>query len=143
MSNSIKLECKKINSQEVDLISTLEKGSESELVERAKSNPEAFGEIYELYYSRILNYIYRRVMDIETAEDLTSKTFFNALHALPNYRQRSSFRAWLYRIATNEMKMHWRSDKNQRMHERDFQIKNEIDHVYFISPEIEAEEERA
>ena len=143
MSNSIKQGCKKINNQEFDIISSLGEGSESELIERAKRDPEAFGEMYELYYSRILNYIYRRVMDIETAEDLTSKTFFNVLHALPNYSHRSSFRAWLYSIAINEMKMYWRSSKNQREHERDFQIKNEIEHVYFISPEIEAEEENA
>ncbi len=82
--------------------------AEARLVERAKSDPEAFGRLYEAHYGAILSYLYRRTLDAATAEDLASGTFFKALRALPRYKPRASFRAWLYRIATNELRMHWR-----------------------------------
>jgi len=119
-----------------------EKCSEAELVERAKRDPAAFGELYNFYYSRILNYIYRRILDVDTAEELTSNTFFKALKALPKYRRRSSFRAWIYRIATNEIKMFWRSGKNRALREKKYQNINQADQVFFISAEVESRQER-
>lgn len=56
--------------------------SEAELVQRAKDDPAAFGQLYEAHYSRILNYIYRSVLNVAVAEELTSNTFFKALRAL-------------------------------------------------------------
>ncbi len=68
-----------------------------------------FGGLYELYYSKILSYVYRRTMNAALAEELTSNTFFKALRALPEYEHRGHFSAWLYRIATNEIKAHRRT----------------------------------
>lgn len=81
------------------------------LVERAKVDSVAFGELYELHYSAILNYLYRRTLSVALAEELTSNTFFKALRGLAAYRSRPGvpFRAWLYRIATNEAGMHGRN----------------------------------
>jgi len=87
--------------------------AEGELIERAKHDPQAFGLLYEAHYARILNYVYRRTLDVSVAEELTSNTFFNALRALPKYRHRVPFRAWLYRIATNEVRMRWRRLKRR------------------------------
>jgi RNA polymerase sigma-70 factor (ECF subfamily) len=56
----------------------------------------------------VLNYTFRRTLNISAAEELTSNTFFKALRALPAYRPQQPVRAWLYRIATNELRMHWR-----------------------------------
>ncbi len=89
-------------------------GDETELVERAKTEPQAFGQLYELYYSRMLNYIYRRTLDVALAEELTSNTFFNALRALPGYDHRGKFAAWLYRIAGNEIRLDWRAKRSRR-----------------------------
>jgi len=61
--------------------------AEAELVARARTSPEAFGRLYEAHYSRILNYIYRRTLSAETAEELTSNTFFKALRSLGTYRK--------------------------------------------------------
>jgi len=104
---------------------------EDELVERAKSEPEAFTVLYDLYYSRILNYLFRRVYDVDIAEELTSGTFFSILKALPKYRKKSSFRSWIYHIATNEMNMYLRSRKNRTSRERNFHTANDLDRVYF------------
>lgn len=75
---------------------------EPALVEQAKSEPEAFGELYERHVDRIYNYIYYRVGDPNDAEDLTARTFFQALDKIGAYENRGApFSAWLYRIAHN------------------------------------------
>lgn len=76
--------------------------SEAELIERAKSDPHAFGELYERYVDRIYNYIYYRVGNVAEAEDLTARVFYRVLKALPRYVDRGApFASWLYRIAHN------------------------------------------
>ena len=73
---------------------------ETELLERARTDPQAFGQLYEIYYSRIINYIYRSILDAALAEDITSNTFFKALRGLPKYRG-GRFGPWLLRIVSN------------------------------------------
>ena len=76
--------------------------SEAQLVERAQRDPEAFGVLYERYVDKIYNYIYFRTGNDQDAEDLTAKTFHQALAHIHTYRHRGlAFSAWLYRIAHN------------------------------------------
>ena len=110
---------------------------EAELVEQACSDPEAFGRLYERYYDTIRNYIYRRTLNIATAEDLTSNTFFKALRGLPRYRYHAPFCAWLYRIATNEVRMHRRSAWFRRVKGIEEAGMVAIDRIYFAAPEAE------
>ena len=72
------------------------------LVERAKIDPEAFGELYERNVEKIYHYIYYRIGNAEDAEDLTARTFYQALDNIPRYVEKGvPFIAWLYRIAHN------------------------------------------
>lgn len=83
--------------------------AEKELVFQAKGDPEAFGRLYDLNYSAILNYCMRRTGDIELAHDITSETFFKALKNIKRFEWRDiSFSAWLYRIAGNELASYFR-----------------------------------
>ena len=84
---------------------------EDQLVALAKTHPRFFGDLYDRYYGRILNYIYRRTLDVATAEEIASNTFFKALRALPDYDHRGKFGAWLYRIAGNEIRLNWRAKR--------------------------------
>lgn len=81
---------------------------ENELARRVHRDPETFMKLYEQYYERILNYLYRRTMNLDEAQDLTSLTFIQALDALRSREQRVAFRPWLYRIATNAHISHLR-----------------------------------
>ena len=73
-----------------------------EVVQEAKKNKEAFGEIYERYLDKIYNYIYYRTGNQQDAEDLTAKVFYRALSNIGSYEDRGvPFQAWLYRIAHN------------------------------------------
>jgi RNA polymerase sigma-70 factor (ECF subfamily) len=84
--------------------------AERELVERAKRDPEAFGELYDLYFDRIYAYICRRTGDRQVAEDLTADTFMKALSHIQRYRYTGQpFVAWLYRIAGNVVTDYYRS----------------------------------
>ena len=120
-------------------------GAETGIIEEAKTNPKAFGQLYELHYSAILSYIFHRTLNRSIAEDLTSNTFFKALKALAGYKPNAPFRAWLYRIASNEIRNHFRKVKRRRTREESYHLmewQNELNTVYFPKLEIEAEENK-
>ena len=82
------------------------------LIAEAKENPEAAGKLYDTYYSEILCYIYHCTLDGNITDDLTSNVFLAAFKHLGRFKWRQiPFKAWLYRIATNEVRMHWRRQK--------------------------------
>jgi RNA polymerase sigma-70 factor (ECF subfamily) len=88
--------------------------SDSELIARAKKDPEAFGLLYERYVQRIYNYIYYRTGNHEDAEDLTARTFFRAMKHISRYTDRGApFSAYLYRIAHNAV-ANWHRDTKRR-----------------------------
>ena len=87
---------------------------EDAVVERAKTDPAAFGILYECYVNRIYNYIYYRVGNQHDAEDLTARTFHRALDNIDRYVNRGApFSAWLYRIAHN-LVANWHRDQSRR-----------------------------
>jgi RNA polymerase sigma-70 factor (ECF subfamily) len=89
---------------------------EQELIEKSKTDPQAFGEVYEIYFDRIYNYILRQTDDDELAGDLCSQTFVNALNNLNRYEFRGyPFSAWLYKIAGNEVNKHYRKNKGKKV----------------------------
>jgi RNA polymerase sigma-70 factor (ECF subfamily) len=84
------------------------------LVEQAKTDPEAFGLLYERYVDKIYNYVYYRTGNHHDAEDLTAKVFFQALTHIPRFVQRGApFSSWLYRIAHN-LVANWHRDRSRR-----------------------------
>ncbi|MBI4300380.1 MAG: sigma-70 family RNA polymerase sigma factor [Chloroflexi bacterium] len=88
--------------------------SDEALVERARFDAEAFGELYERYISRIYSYLYYRTGSQADAEDLAEKVFLQALANLPRYTQRGRpFAAWLYTIAHNLL-ANWHRDRRRR-----------------------------
>jgi RNA polymerase sigma-70 factor (ECF subfamily) len=91
----------------------IEKKVEEDLVTRAcAGDGEAFSELYERLADRIYRYIYFRVSDEDTAEDLASRVFLKAWEHLPRYKRSSSpFVAWLYTIAHNMLIDHYRTDR--------------------------------
>jgi RNA polymerase sigma-70 factor, ECF subfamily len=83
------------------------------LVKRAKSgNAEAFAALYDGYFERIYRYVYFRVADEQTAEDLASQVFLKAWENLSRYKPSGApFLAWLYTIARNAVIDHYRTRK--------------------------------
>ena len=76
--------------------------SDEVLVARAKRDREAFGCLYDRYVEQVYRFIYRRVKDHTTAEDITARVFFRALEQLPRFEWRGiPFGGWLMRIAAH------------------------------------------
>ena len=89
--------------------------ADEDLVERARTDPDAFAELYRRYVNRVHAFVYRRSRSTEIADEITSATFERALRALPGFRWREGgFQAWIYRIAANELASHYR--RAQRQH---------------------------
>lgn len=87
---------------------------ESVLVEAAKTDPLAFGELYERYYPRVYRYIYHRVGNVTDAEDVTAVVFMKALEGLHSFNsRRSGFAAWIFRIAHNAVIDTYRRTRKQ------------------------------
>ena len=83
---------------------------EPSLVDRARHDPAAFGELYERYCDRIYRIAYARLKGRADAEDLTAEVFFRALRGIETYRSAGRpFGAWLYRIEVNAL-----ADRNRR-----------------------------
>ncbi len=88
--------------------------SDSDLVELAKADKEAFGELYERYVKKIYTYIYYRTGNQHDAEDLTARVFYRAMSHIETYTERGvPFQAWLYRIAHN-LVANWHRDRGRR-----------------------------
>ena len=85
------------------------------LVSAAQTDSEAAGGLYDKYYREILGYIYHCTLDRATTEDLTSDVFLAAFRHLARFRWgQVPFRAWLYRIATNEVRTYYRHRKRRK-----------------------------
>lgn len=89
--------------------------SEDHLVEAAiNGDQQAFGQIYDAHMDELFRFIYARVEDRQTAEDITSDVFLKAWEKLDSYEIRGApFRAWLYRIARNAVIDHYRTRKQE------------------------------
>lgn len=79
--------------------------NETEVIKIAHYDSETFGRLYDEYYQPVFGFLYSRTSHAETAKDLTSETFFQALKNLHKYKPRAgaSFKSWLFAIAVAQV----------------------------------------
>ncbi len=100
--NSMTLPSNKVNSQ----------ADELRIIQAARQDPRAFGELYLLYVERVFRYLHSRVGSVPDAEDLTSQTFLVALESLSRLRQDGRFVPWLFTIARSKAMDSFRRKEN-------------------------------
>ncbi|MBT8197024.1 MAG: sigma-70 family RNA polymerase sigma factor [Acidimicrobiia bacterium] len=75
--------------------------SDSDLVEMAPDDLEAFGELVRRHQDFVFGAAMRIVRNPVMAQDVAQDAFIRAYKALPEFRGDAQFRSWVYRIASN------------------------------------------
>src|SRR5512136_1138639 len=77
---------------------------------RGKVKPD-FEELVEQHSAEIFAYVWRMLRETNDAEDCLQETFLRAFRSYARVRAGTNYRAWLYKIATNTARSHWKRRK--------------------------------
>jgi len=73
-----------------------------EILHRARRRePEALGQLVEVYSRRVFGLLYRLTGSRDAAEELLQETFLRVVRTIGEYEHSGKFEAWLFRIAAN------------------------------------------
>lgn len=93
-------------------------GDERDLVAAARTDADAFAELYRRHLPGVHAFLLRRTGSRPLAEDIAAATFERALRNLGRFEWRpGGFGPWLYRIAANELAGYYRNEA--RRHRRE------------------------
>ncbi len=73
----------------------------------------AAGEFVDMYNERIYLYMRRLGHNRQVSEDLTQESFIQAWQHISQLKNGRALNSWLYRIASNVSKLHWRRHKGR------------------------------
>ena len=74
-----------------------------------KMNKEEIGELWDKITPKLYGYLINTLKDPVLADDILQSTWLKAIEAMPSFNDRGyGISAWLFSIARNEMRMHWR-----------------------------------
>jgi len=69
-------------------------------------------DIFDSFYDKIYSFTLLRVGNVHDAEDLSSDVFVKVVEKLYTYNsEKAAFSTWIFTIALNEIKMHYRRSK--------------------------------
>lgn len=71
-------------------------------------------EIYKQIQPKIYAFFYVQTRSKEVAEDLTQEVFYLALKGLDTFNNESTFQTWLFGIAKNRLKKHFRNQSYKK-----------------------------
>ena len=78
----------------------------------ATGDTAAFEQIYNLLADELYSYVCAQCRDETVAEDILANVFLKAWRSAHRYRAGSDrFRRWIFAIARNEVRDHWRSSQ--------------------------------
>ncbi|MFC1676547.1 RNA polymerase sigma factor [Planctomycetota bacterium] len=86
------------------------------LVMRARTEAEALGQLYEVYYPRVYRFCVYRLFDRGAAEDVTSTVFLQVAGRISTFKGRTEaeFRNWIYTIAANHTNAYIRKTSQRK-----------------------------
>lgn len=106
--------------------------SDSHIAERLRlGDEEAFSHLYEKYSATLLDHLFHMVGKREVAEELLHEVFITVLGKINFYKEdlllKNSFKAWIFRIATNRAIDEIRKYKNIKFEEPNLDLVDEVD----------------
>lgn len=110
--------------------------NEEEAIIQAQKDLSNFEPIFERYFERIFAFVFSRTNDRQTAEDLTSHIFIKVLQALPRYKTKGSFAAWIFTITRNTLNSHFRSAAYRLNENLDERRMSEFQYQTFPHPQF-------
>ena len=84
---------------------------DARLAERARTDPQAFAELYRRHVRSIYRYHLAHTGNVKDAEDLTSQTFMAALEGIRSFRGTGPYITWLIGIASRKRALFFRGRK--------------------------------
>jgi len=91
---------------------TEEVSDEQLMVSFVNGSQEAFDELVGRYAGKMTNFVYRQVAHFATAEELAQDAFLAVYRKKHTFKSGYSFSSWLYKIAINLCRMHFRKMKS-------------------------------
>lgn len=90
--------------QNADLVVT-------EALAKAKcGDSSGYKTLYDLYKDQVLSFCIHITRNIFDAEDLTQEVFLQVYKKLSTFRGEAKFRTWLFQVALNAARMHFRKE---------------------------------
>jgi len=98
------------------MVKLVERIEDDDLVLEARTQANALGRLYELYYERIFRFCVHRLFNKEIAEDVTSTVFLEVARGIRTFKGRTvqDFRNWLYAIAANQANAYIRKTSRRK-----------------------------
>lgn len=78
-----------------------------------RRDPEALARFYEIYFDRVYGYLRRMLGEDHLAEDVTQDVFMHIQRAIHTYDPARAPGPWVFTIATNKLRDHWRSRRHK------------------------------
>jgi len=99
-----------------------------------------FFEIYDQYYQRVRNFILSSVRDHWAADDLTQETFIRVQKNLHTLKDSSKLASWIFRIAHNLCRDHFRNLKRTSSNECELNEAGDVFREAFVQKRLEQDE---
>jgi RNA polymerase sigma-70 factor (ECF subfamily) len=87
---------------------------DAEAMERSaklKDDPQVFWDLAEPHKQRLYNFIHKSLSFSTEAEDVFQETLLRGLKYFPSYHKEKSFSTWLFAIAHNEIRKHFKNSR--------------------------------
>lgn len=66
-----------------------------------EGDPDSFRELVERYQNRLVSYLYRRLRNLDEAQEVAQEVFLKIYQALDRFDPKYRFSTWIFRVAQN------------------------------------------
>jgi RNA polymerase sigma-70 factor (ECF subfamily) len=90
------------------------KTDENLISEIASGKLDYSKELFDRYHKQLLNYFYRSTRNLHDSKDLTQEVFIKVLKYAHTFKNGTSFKHWLFKIAKNLLKTYYTTKSKNR-----------------------------